>query len=346
MTTFSAPDFDNHEQITFCHDAKTGLKAIIAVHNTHLGPALGGCRFWNYNNEEDALKDVLRLSRGMTYKAAMANLKLGGGKAVIIGEAQKDKTPEKMIAFGQFIERLNGLYITAEDVGTTTEDMGYIRQATNHVVGLASNTGGSGDPSIFTAYGVYLGIKASLKHKFGLESVNGLRIAVQGLGHVGINLIDRLITEGAEIIATDINPQMINKVKAQFNIKTVSPESILATECDVLAPCALGGVFNDQTIEKLHCKIIAGAANNQLVHPHHGEALRQKGILYAPDYVINAGGLINVTHEGPNYDSQEALYHVDKIYLTLLEVFHLADQQNLATNIACDHMAEQRFNLH
>lgn len=346
MTTFSAIDFDDHEQITFCNDAKTGLKAIIAVHNTNLGPALGGCRFWNYNNEEDALKDVLRLSRGMTYKAAMANLKLGGGKAVIIGEAQKDKTPEKMIAFGRFIERLNGIYITAEDVGTTTEDMGYIRQATNHVVGLASNTGGSGDPSIFTAYGVYLGIKASLKHKFGLESVNGLRIAIQGLGHVGINLIDRLITEGAEIIATDINPQMINKVKSQFNIKTVSPESILATECDVLAPCALGGIFNDQTIEKLHCKIIAGAANNQLVHPHHGEALRQQGILYAPDYVINAGGLINVTHEGPNYDFNEALYHVDKIYLTLMEVFHLADQQNLATNIACDHVAEQRFNLH
>lgn len=343
MTIFSAPDFDNHEQVVFCNDPKTGLKAIIAVHNTLLGPALGGCRFWAYKSEEEALKDVLRLSRGMTYKAAMANLKLGGGKAIIIGDSQKDKTPEKMIAFGSFIERLNGIYITAEDVGTTTEDMAYIRQSTNHVVGLASNTGGSGDPSIFTAYGVYLGIKASLKHKFGLESVNGLRIAVQGLGHVGINLIDRLIAEGADIVATDIHPEAVHKAKAQFNIKTVSPESILEAECDVLAPCALGGIFDDQTIEKLRCKIIAGAANNQLVYPHHGDALRQRGILYAPDYVINAGGLINVTHEGPHYDPKEALYHVDKIYLTLLEVFHLADQQNLATNIACDHVAEQRF---
>jgi leucine dehydrogenase len=343
MTTFSTVDFDNHEQVVFCSDAKTGLKAIIAIHNTNLGPALGGCRFWAYNNEEEALKDVLRLSRGMTYKAAMANLKLGGGKGVIIGDARKDKTPEKLIAFGQFIERLNGLYITAEDVGTTTEDMAYIRQSTNHVVGLASATGGSGDPSIFTGYGVYLGIKASLKHKFGLDSVKGLRIAVQGLGHVGMNLIERLIREGAEIIASDINTESVKKATTQHDLKIVPPESILKTECDVLAPCALGGIFYDQTIENLHCKIIAGAANNQLFHPSHGEALRQLGILYAPDYVINAGGLINVTHEGPNYDQNEAIYHVDKIYLTLLEVFHLADQQSLATNIACDRVAEQRF---
>lgn len=345
MSIFSALDFDSHEQVVFCNDKKTGLNAIIAIHNTNLGPALGGCRFWAYATEEEALKDVLRLSRGMTYKAAMANLKLGGGKGVIIGNAHQDKTAEKLIAFGQFVERLNGLYITAEDVGTTPHDMSFIRHSTAHVVGL-EGSGGSGDPSIFTAYGVYLGIKASLKHQSNLDSVKGLRIAVQGLGNVGVNLIERLTQEGADIIATDINPTTLKTIKDKFNIATVAPDAILSAECDILAPCALGGIFNDQSIEKLACKIIAGAANNQLSHPKHGEALRQQGILYAPDYVINAGGLINVTHEGPTYNYQEALDHVGNIYTTLLEVFQLANQQNLATNLACDQLAERRFQKH
>lgn len=340
MTTFSAADFDNHEQVVFCSDAQTGLKAIIAIHNTNLGPALGGCRFWSYANEEEALKDALRLSRGMTYKAAMANLKLGGGKAVIIGDSRKDKTPEKMMAFGRLVERLNGLYITAEDVGTNPEDMEFISKSTKHVVGMAH---GSGDPSILTAYGVYLGIKASVKHKFGQDSVKGLRIAVQGLGNVGMNLVERLVSDGAELIVTDINEDSINQATAKFNLKAATPESILTTECDVLAPCALGGLFNDQTIEKLNCKVIAGAANNQLALPHHGEALRQRGILYAPDYVINAGGLINVTYEGPNYNRDIVFKHVDTIYSTMLEIFDLANKRNIATNLACDQIAEQRF---
>ncbi|WP_032112842.1 Glu/Leu/Phe/Val family dehydrogenase [Candidatus Paracaedibacter symbiosus] len=345
MATFSATDFDNHEQVVFCNDAKTGLKAIIAIHNTHRGPALGGCRFWAYPNEDEALKDVLRLSRGMTYKAAMAQLNLGGGKSVIIGDAKKDKTPEMMIAFGKYIEHLNGLYITAEDVGTTTQDMGFIRQSTHHVVGLADTPGGSGDPSIFTGYGVYLGIKASVKHKFGEDSVKGLRIAVQGLGHVGMNLVERLSAEGAELVVTDINQDSVAYASSKFNAKAASPDSILATDCDLLAPCALGGGLHDQTIEKLRCKIVAGAANNQLAHPDHGEALRQLGILYAPDYVINAGGLINVTYEGPSYSRDKVINHVDKIYTTMLEIFETANKQNLATNIACDQIAEQRFHL-
>lgn len=345
MTTFSTIDFDNHEQVVFCHDAKTGLKAIIAIHNTNRGPALGGCRYWNYVDESEALKDVLRLSRGMTYKAAMARLDLGGGKAVIIGDARKDKTPEKLLTFGKFIERLNGIYITAEDVGTTTQDMGYIRQSTNHVVGLANTLGGSGDPSIFTSYGVYWGIKASVKHKLGLNSVKGLRIAVQGLGNVGMNLVERLTSDGAELIVTDIDQASVTHAASKFNAKPVSSDEILTTECDVFTPCALGGVINDQTVETLRCQIVAGAANNQLALPHHGEALRQRDILYAPDYVINAGGLINVTYEGPNYDREKVVKHVETIHATMLEVFDFADKQDLATNIACDRIAEQRFQL-
>lgn len=344
MTIFSASDFNKHEQVVFCHDEKTGLKAIIAIHNTNLGPALGGCRFWDYLSEEDALKDVLRLSRGMTYKAAMANLSLGGGKAVIIGDAKTEKTPEKLKAFGTFIERLNGKYITAEDVGTSPQDMEFIRASTKHVVGLSNVEGGSGDPSIFTAYGVYLGIKASAKHKLGLDSLKDLKIAVQGLGHVGMNLVDHLVKDGAHLIVTDINPETVKVVSSRYNTKTTSPEEILKVECDILAPCALGGVINDQTIDDLKCSIVAGAANNQLAMPHHGQTLHDRGILYAPDYVINAGGLINVTYEGPEYDPNVAAQCVGLITTTMEEIFELAKSQNIPTNVASDQIAEQRFN--
>lgn len=344
MAIFSAYDFDNHQQVTFFNDEKTGLKAIIAIHNTNLGPALGGCRFWNYSSDQEALKDVLRLSRGMTYKAAMAKLNLGGGKAVIIGDSVKDKCPEKLRAFGKFVDHLNGMYITAEDVGTSPQDMAYVYESTKHVVGLSNIDGGSGDPSVFTAYGVYLGIKASVKHKLDLDSLKGLKIAVQGLGHVGIHLLEHLEKEGAELIVTDINPDTIKAITTKFDVKYVTPEEILKTKCDVLSPCALGGGINDDTIDTLKCQIIAGAANNQLALSHHGEILHKRGILYAPDYVINAGGLINVTHEGPGYNPAIATEHVETIYTTLLEVFEKAHSQNIPTNIACDLIAEQRFN--
>lgn len=342
MTIFTAADFDGHELVTFCYDDATGLKAIIAIHNTNRGPALGGCRFWSYQNDQEALTDVLRLSRGMTYKSALANLNLGGGKSVIIGDATKDKTPEKMRAFGRFIEQLNGLYITAEDVNTTPEDMGMIRTETKHVVGLPGS-GGSGDPSIITAYGVYTGIKACVKYKFKTDSLSGLHIALQGLGHVGMELARLLHRDGVRLSVTDLNPASIQYAVDHFQATAVNPTSILSTACDLFAPCALGGLINDQTIDQFQCQIIAGAANNQLAQARHGEILAQKGILYAPDYLINAGGLINVTYEGADYDRNVVFKHVDGIYDTMMEILHMAQEQTIPTNVACDQVAEQRF---
>jgi leucine dehydrogenase len=342
MTIFTAADFDGHELVTFCSDEATGLKAIIAIHNTNRGPSLGGCRFWSYSSEQEALKDVLRLSRGMTYKSALANLNLGGGKSVIIGDAKKDKTPEKMRAFGRFIERLNGIYITAEDVNTTPEDMDTIRLETRHVVGLPG-AGGSGDPSIFTAYGVYKGIQACVKSKFNTDSLSGLHVALQGLGHVGMELARLLHQDGVKLTVTDLNPTSIQYAVEHFNATPLPSEAILSTACDILAPCALGGVINDTIIDQLQCQILAGAANNQLAEARHGAILHQKGILYAPDYLINAGGLINVTYEGPNYDRNVVLKHVEGIYDTMMEIVDMAQDQNIPTNVASDQIAEQRF---
>ncbi len=342
MTIFTAADFDGHELVTFCCDEATGLKAIIAIHNTNRGPALGGCRFWSYASEQEAIKDVLRLSRGMTYKSALANLKLGGGKSVIIGDAKTEKTPEKMRAFGKFIERLNGLYITAEDVNTTPEDMDIIRLETSHVVGLPGN-GGSGDPSIITAYGVYTGIKACVKYKFNADSLSGLHVAIQGLGHVGMELARLLHQDGVKLSVTDLNPHAIQHAVDHFSAVALGSDDIASIECDIFAPCALGGVINDNTVDHFKCQIIAGAANNQLAEARHGVALTQKGILYAPDYLINAGGLINVTYEGPDYDRQVVLKHVDGIYETMMEILHMAQEQNIPTSVASDQVAEQRF---
>jgi leucine dehydrogenase len=342
MAIFTAADFDNHELVTFCCDEETGLRAIIAIHNTNRGPALGGCRYWSYQSEQEAITDVLRLSRGMTYKSALANLNLGGGKSVIIGDAAKDKTPEKMKAFGRFIERLNGLYITAEDVNTTPEDMRMIHQGTSHVVGLPGN-GGSGDPSIITAYGVYMGIKACVKYKFKVNSLAGLHIALQGLGHVGMELARLLHADGVKLTVADLNSESVQYAVDHFSATAVSVHDILKTPCDIFSPCALGGVINDGTIDQLNCKIIAGAANNQLAEARHGHILHQKGLLYAPDYLINAGGLINVTYEGPNYNRHVVLKHVDGIYNTMMEILHMAEEQDIPTNIACDQIAEQRF---
>lgn len=343
MNIFSSSDFSAHEQVVFCNDDKSGLKAIIAIHNTNRGPALGGCRFWNYANDQAALKDVLRLSRGMTYKAALANLQLGGGKAVIIGDVKRDKTPELMKTFGRFVERLNGLYITAEDVNTTPDDMGYIHTETSHVVGLAAAKGGSGDPSEITAYGVYQGIRASVKYRFKSDSLQGVHVAIQGLGHVGMNLAKLLHQDGAKLTVTDINQDAIKKAQSEFNAVAVNIDEIYGVAADIFAPCALGGIINDETIGRLKCSIIAGAANNQLAEARHDNVLKDKGILYAPDYLINAGGLINVTFEGANYQREPVMKLVDGIYDTLLEILEMAADKNIATQAASDQVAEQRF---
>lgn len=343
MGLFNNKSFDNHKLISFCSDPQTGLKAIIAIHNTNRGPALGGCRFWNYSSEEEALEDALRLSRGMTYKSALANLNLGGGKAVIIGDPQKIKTPELMRAFGSFVEKLNGLYITAEDVGTSPADMENIHQKTNHVVGLENNNGGSGDPSILTAYGVYLGIKAAAFKHLNAKTLSGTKVALQGLGHVGTYVLERLVNDGADVTVADINQDRVSEIISKYKVKSSSTDGILFQDCDILSPCALGGVINDETLGKLKCKIIAGAANNQLAEPRHGDELAKRGILYAPDYLINAGGLINVTFEGPNYDKAKVMTLVEGIYDTLLEILSYAEKNNISSNRASDAIAESRF---
>jgi len=343
MSVFDAHDFDGHEQVTFCYDAASGLKAIIAIHNTNLGPALGGCRYWPYTSDEEALKDVLRLSRGMTYKAALANLALGGGKAVIIGDPRVEKTPEKLRAFGRFVERLGGLYSTAEDVGTTPKDMSIIFEETSHVVGREAKEGGSGDPSIMTALGVFAGIQACVFYKMGKSNLNGVRVGVEGLGHVGLDLARRLVEAGATLIVTDINKPLVQKVVHQYGAIAVKPDDIFGADIDVFAPCALGGVLNNETIPKLKCKIVAGSANNQLAESYHAAALEKRRILYAPDYLINAGGLINVTYEGPDYDIEVVKEHVEGIYYTLLEIFETAKVFHMTTSDASDRLAREIF---
>lgn len=340
---FDSHDFDGHEQVIFCHDRDSGLKAIIAIHNTNLGPALGGCRFWPYATDEDALKDVLRLSRGMTYKAALANLELGGGKAVIIGDPKTQKTPKLLHAFGRFVERLNGLYITAEDVGTSLQDMSAIYETTTHVVGREANEGGSGDPSILTSFGVFTGIRACVYYKLGKSDLSGIRVAVEGLGHVGLDLVKRLVEAGASLVVTDINKSVLQKVVDQYGAVAVGVNEIFSADVDVFAPCALGGILNDETIPMLNCKIVAGSANNQLAEPYHANELEKRNILYAPDYLINSGGLINVSYEGPNYNLQDVMTHVEGIYYTLLEIFEAAKAHNITTSDASDSIARERF---
>lgn len=341
MPVFSSPDFDKHEQVVFCHDEASGLKAIIAIHNTSRGPALGGCRMWAYASEEEALTDVLRLSRGMTYKSALANLPYGGGKSVIIGDSRLDKSPALFRAMGAAVQRLAGRYIVAEDVGISVPDVEFMQQETRHVAGTTS--GGSGDPSPATAYGVYMGLRAAVKHKLGRDKLEGLTIAVQGLGHVGQYLCRHLAEDGARLIVTDINEPAVQAAMAEFDAQRVAPDEIYAVDCDVFAPCALGAVINDDTLEFLKAKVIAGSANNQLAEPRHGDILKQRGVLYAPDYVINAGGVINISHEGPAYDKDKAFAHVAEIHDTLLEIFRRAEAEGLSTATAADRIAEERF---
>ncbi|NVK17920.1 MAG: Glu/Leu/Phe/Val dehydrogenase [Methylocystaceae bacterium] len=340
MSVFEATDFDNHENVVFGHDEKTGLKCIIGIHNTNRGPALGGSRFWNYTSEQEAITDVLRLSKGMTYKAAITGLDLGGGKSVIIGDPKKIKTPDLMRAFGRVIERLNGAYITAEDVGTTVQDMDYIRESTTHVRGKST---GTGNPSPVTAYGTFMGLKAAVKHQLKTDDLTDLRVMIQGVGNVGYYLCKDLHEAGAKLVVSDINTDAIRRVVDEFSATAVGLDEVYAQSVDIYAPCALGATINDQTLDQLNVSIVAGAANNQLAKAHHGQALKDKGILYAPDYVINAGGLINVASETDDYDPAVVKTKVEKIYDTLLEIFTRADTENKPTSTVADIMAQERF---
>lgn len=342
MKLFDYMQNDDYEQINYCYDEQTGLKAIIAIHNTNLGPALGGLRMWPYETEEDAVIDALRLAKGMTYKNAAAGLKLGGGKAVIIGNPKTDKSPELFKKFGEFVDRLNGNYITAEDVGTTEEDMNNIAVNTEHVVGTTIRSG-AGDPSPITAYGIYQGIKATAYAAFGTDSLDGKKIAVQGVGQVAFKLCEYLHEEGANLIVTDINEEAVARAVNKFNAKAVSPDDIYSVECDIYSPCALGGVINDETINKLNTKAIAGSANNQLKENKHGDLLHEKGILYAPDYVINSGGVINVYEEIQGYNKDKAMKKVAEIYQNLLRVYEISKKEGIPTYLAADRMAEERF---
>jgi leucine dehydrogenase len=342
MAVFNLRAYDDHEQIVFCRDVESGLKAIISIHSTALGPAVGGCRMWEYNSDEGALIDALRLSRGMSYKNALAGLKMGGGKSVIIGNSKTMKSEQLFRAFGRFVENLNGQYISAEDVGINPADMAIVHKETNHVVGLE---GKSGDPSPVTAYGVYKGMKAAVKHRLGRDDLDGLKIAVQGLGHVGYYLCEHLKNEGAQLIVTDINKESVDRVVTNLGATAVGIDDIYGQDVDVYAPCALGASINDVTIPQLKCSVVAGAANNQLAEDRHGEVLKEKGILYTPDYVINAGGIINVSfeHQVGGYQKQDALDKVDEIYGTLMEIFGAAETEQKTTNVVADELARKRI---
>ncbi len=335
----------DHEQLVFCNDNATGLRSIIAIHNTTLGPALGGTRMWAYATEAEALTDVLRLSRGMTYKAAVTGLNLGGGKAVIIGDARKDKNEAMMRRFGKFVDSLGGKYITAEDVGIGTKDMEYVYMETKHVTGIPVGLGGSGDPSPVTAYGVYMGMKASAKERWGNDSLSGKKVAVQGIGHVGSVLVDHLVKEGAKVFITDIFEDRINEVKKKHPaVEFVAGEKLFDLDIDIYAPCALGATINDQSLSKLKCSIICGAANNQLADENiHGKIVMEKGILYAPDYVVNAGGLINVYSEVAHFGRDYALAQAENIFNTTAAIFALSKKDNIPTFMAANRTAEARI---
>ncbi len=332
-----------YEQVVFCHDKSTGLRAIIVIHNTTLGPALGGCRMYPYASEDEAVTDALRLARGMTYKAAASGLDLGGGKSVIIGHPDEDKSEALFRSFGRYVETLGGRYITAEDVGTSIADMENIRLETPHVVGVDVTHGGSGDPSPFTALGVKEGMLACADEIFGTPSLEGLTVAVQGLGHVGYQLCKLLHAEGARLIVTDLNLRVVEEAMREFGAKPVEPDEILSIPCDVFAPCALGAVINDDTLPKLRCSIVAGGANNVLAESRHGEALHERGILYAPDYVINAGGLINVADELEGYNKRRATKRVMRIQDSVRRIIAISKRDGVPTNVAANTLALERI---
>ena len=334
----------DHEEVLFSFDRTTGLRAIIAVHDTTLGPALGGTRMWPYATEAEALHDVLRLSRGMTYKSALAGLDLGGGKAVIIGDARTDKTEAMFRRFGRFVDSLNGRYITAEDVGMSTTEMVNIRKETNYVAGLPEEMGGSGDPSPVTAYGVFCGMKAAAKTAYGTDNLSGRKVAIQGAGNVGRYLVGHLVKEGAIVHLTDIHEDKLAAIKAEYPaVNIVEPEDIYNVDMDIYSPCALGATVNDETLKKLKCSVIAGAANNQLADENrHGLAVMERGILYAPDFLINAGGIINCAWERKGYDRKAALNQTENIYNTAMSIFKRSQEEKIPTYLAANEAAEHR----
>lgn len=331
------------EQLVFCRDEDTGPRAIIAVHDTTLGPALGGCRMWPYGTEKEAVVDVLRLARGITYKAAVSGLALGGGKSVILGDPDRDKSGTLFRAFGRHVETLGGRYIVAEDVGTSPEDMESVRTETSHVVGVDVSHGGSGGPSPPTALGVLAGMHACAEEVFGSPSLRGLTVAVQGLGHVGYALCRLLHEEGSRLVVADLRSDAVERAAREFGAKPVEPAEVLSFPCDILAPCALGAVVSDGTLPDLGCSIIAGSANNVLAEGRHGEALAERGILYAPDYVVNAGGLINVAAELEGYDEERARERVVRIYDSVKNVIELSKRDGVPTNVAADALALERL---
>ena len=344
---FDMPDYDGHESVHWFHDAATGYRGLIALHDTTLGPACGGTRMWAYASAGEALTDALRLSRGMSYKNAMAELPLGGGKSVIIGNPRTDKTPALLAAFARALEQLNGRYIAAEDSGTSVADMKFMMQFTQHVAGIhdkPSDEGTrSGDPSPATAYGTFIGIQAAVKERLGRDSLDGLRVAVQGVGNVGFDLARQLKEAGARLWVTDIHREPLLQAGKELDATVVAPEEIFGLDVDVFAPCALGAILNDSTIPQLKASIVAGAANNQLAEARHGVELMKRGILYAPDYVINAGGIIDVYHERIGFDRAVLLKHIEGIHDNLMEVFERARKEERPTGEVADAIAEERF---
>lgn len=333
-----------HENLLFFNDKETGLKGIIAVHDTTLGPSLGGCRIWNYQNESDAVLDVLRLSRGMTFKSSIIGINLGGGKAVIISDNKEQRTEKFWRKFGEQVEALGGKYITAEDVGTSTKEIGYIMQSTNHVAGRPIESGGLGDPSPFTALGVFLGLTASAKQAFGSDDLSGKKVAVQGIGHVGKYLVEHLTKAGAKVYVTDINQDALKAVASEYNASVVGTDEIYDLDVDIYAPCALGATVNTATIARLKCAVIAGAANNQLADEQlHGQMLLDKGIIYAPDFLINAGGVVNCYREVKNLSAQESQKYIDEIYNKTLQIFARAKAENVPTQEAAIRIAKERI---
>jgi len=343
---FGQLSFNDHEQIVFCNDKDTGLKAIIGIHNSVMGPALGGTRMFNYANEWEALNDVLRLSRGMTYKAAITGLNIGGGKAVIMGDAKTQKTPELMRKFGEFVHSLSGRYITAEDVGMETSDMDLVRDVTPYVTGISEERGGSGNPSPVTAFGVYMGMKAAAKQQFGSEKLEGKKVLVQGIGHVGETLVEYLTKEGAQVFIADINEEKLYQVASKYNAQVFTGDDLYSADVDIYAPCAMGATINDNTVNKIKAKVIAGAANNQLANENtHGLILQERGILYAPDFLINAGGIINVYAELEHYGKAEIMAKTENIYNTTLEIFDYAIANGITTHQAALTIAQNRIDL-
>ncbi|MFZ9045963.1 MAG: Glu/Leu/Phe/Val family dehydrogenase [Cyclobacteriaceae bacterium] len=344
-SVFEQMEAMQHEQLVFCSDEATGLKAIIAIHNTVLGPGMGGTRMWNYSSEADAVRDALRLSRGMTFKNAIAGLNIGGGKAVIIGDARKIKNEALMRRFGKFVDTLGGRYWTAEDVNMSTRDMEYVRMETPYVAGMPESMGGSGDPSPVTAYGVYMGMKAAAKKVYGTDSLEGKKILVQGAGHVGTYLIGYLQKEKAEVSVSDIFEDKIKQVTDQYSVSVVDAQDVYQADMDIYAPCALGATLNDDTIGSLNCAIVAGGANNQLDDEQkHGQLLKEQGILYAPDFLINSGGITNVFYEQQgNYNRDKVMDQTSTIYDVFLNVIDHAEKENITTHEAALALALQRI---